>query len=158
GLGDALTSLLACAPFNPHPATGLGNGLNTAKDPLPINTSTLLLDYPEDIRMFGVSFNTTAFGWSVSGEYSYRPNLPAQVLITDAFFAGYQQAFAQRDVTLGSSGLPPAVDSLLQGLGIQIPPTGLILPAAETFIPSFLTKYRGRTIENGNEYQPGEYV
>jgi hypothetical protein len=160
GIGDALTSLAGCiAPqtagvFNPYL---LGNS-NPAGEPLPINSSTLLLDYPEDIRMFGVSFNTTALGWSVSGEYSYRPNLPAQVLISDVFFAGYQQAFAQRDVTLGSSGLPPQVDALLGQLGIDIPATGAILPGAETFIPSFLTQYRGRTIANNDEYQPGEYV
>lgn len=158
GLGDAVTALLGCATaqgvFNPDAL----NNSNPLGEPLPINSSTLLLDYPEDIRMFGVSFNTTAFGWSVSGEYSYRPNLPAQILITDVFFAGYQQAFPQRDVTLGSSALPPALDSALAGLGIVIPPTGAILPGAETFLPSFLTQYRGRTIANGNEYQPGEYV
>lgn len=158
GIGDALTALLGCITaqgvFNP---VALNNS-NPGGEPLPINSSTLLLDYPEDIRMFGVSFNTTAFSWSVSGEYSYRPNLPAQVLISDVFYAGYQQAFAQRDVTLGSSGLPPALDTALAGLGLTIPPTGVILPGAETFIPSFLTGYRGRTLANNNEYTPGEYV
>lgn len=148
GLGDPLTSLLACAPFNPH----AGGNAFPERDPLPINTSTLLLDYPEDIQMFGVSFNTTALGWSVSGEYSYRPNLPAQVLISDVFYAGYQQAFARNDVALG----PEALASL--GITLPVPTVGVVLPGAETFIPSFLTQYRGRTIANNNEYQPGEYV
>jgi hypothetical protein len=148
GLGDPVSALAACAPFNPY----AGGNANPAGDPLPINTSTLLLDYPEDIKMFGVSFNTTAFGWSMSGEYSYRPNLPAQVLISDVFYAGYQQAFAREDVALGPDAL-----SLL-GITLPIPTVGAVLPGAETFIPSFLTKYRGRTIDNDNEYQPGEYV
>ena len=165
GLGDPASSLAACLPFNPYP----GSELTTTQDPLPINSSTLLLDYPEDIRMFGVSFNTTALGWSVSGEYSYRPNLPAQVLISDVFFAGFQQAFAESDVglsqnSLAGAGIPlAALGALGQLLPVNLPllnpgSVGPILPGAETFIPSFLTRYRGRTIANNNEYQPGEYV
>ena len=139
--------LAACLPFNPLAG---GNAFPT-QDPLPINSATLLLDYPEDVRMFGVSFNSTAFGWSVSGEYSYRPNLPAQVLISDVFYAGFQQAFSREDI-----GLP---DTLLGILGVPaVPGVVPILPSAETFIPSFLSKYRGRTLANNNEYQPGEYV
>lgn len=150
GAYNPLLAVAGCGTFNPY----AGGNAFPENDPLPINTSTLLLDYPEDIRMFGVSFNTTAFGWSMSGEYSYRPNLPAQVLISDVFYAGYQQAFASGDVTLSTQ----AVSGLL-GLPIELlPPTGAILPGAETFIPSFLSTYRGRTIANGNEYQPGEYV
>ena len=148
GLGDPLTSLAACVPFNPY----AGNNANPDGDPLPINSATLLLDYPEDIQMYGVSFNTTLFGWSVSGEYAYRPNLPAQVLISDVFYAGFQQAFAESDVALG----PQALNLL--GLTLPIGTVGAILPGAETFIPSVLTEYRGRTIANNNEYQPGEYV
>tara|TARA_R110000787_G_scaffold6770_1_gene23468 strand:- start:4315 stop:6546 length:2232 start_codon:yes stop_codon:yes gene_type:complete len=165
---DPVTSLAACAPFNPHAS---GN-INPAGDPLPINSATLLLDYPEDIQMYGVSVNTTLFGWSVSGEYSYRPNLPAQVLISDVFYAGFQQAFGRNDVQLSqaaalgavvASGLDPSLltADLLTLVG-QLPlaplEAGPILPGAETFIPSFLTKFRGRTIANNNEYQPGEYV
>lgn len=149
GAYNPLLALTGCGLFNPY---ALGNAF-PENDPLPINTSILLLDYPEDIRMFGVSFNSTAFGWSVSGEYSYRPNLPAQVLISDVFYAGYQQAFASGDVTLSTE----AITGLL-GLPELLPPTGIILPSAETFLPSFLAKYRGRTIANGNEYQAGEYV
>ncbi|MGQ0621784.1 MAG: DUF1302 domain-containing protein [Panacagrimonas sp.] len=139
--------LLACLPFNP---LALNNALPN-QDPLPINSAELLFDYPENVRMFGVSFNTTAFGLSVSGEYSYRPNLPAQVLISDVFYAGFQQAFSREDI-----GIP---DTLLGLLDLPaVPGVVPILPGAETFIPSFLTKYRGRTIANNNEYQPGEYV
>ncbi|MDO8290874.1 MAG: DUF1302 family protein [Parvibaculum sp.] len=38
----------------------------------------LYLEYPEDIRTFGVSFNTTVGTWGVQGEASYRPNQPFQ--------------------------------------------------------------------------------
>lgn len=38
-----------------------------------------LLTYPEDIQLFGLSFSTTVKGWAVSGEVSYRPDLPVQI-------------------------------------------------------------------------------
>ncbi|MGD1933120.1 MAG: DUF1302 family protein [Candidatus Phaeomarinobacter sp.] len=42
------------------------------------NLETTLL-YPEDIELWGVSFNTTIGDWGVQGEFSYRPNQPLQV-------------------------------------------------------------------------------
>ncbi len=155
GLGDPVTALASCLPFNPL----AGNNAFPGQDPLPINSAELLLDYPEDIQMYGVSFNTTAFGWSVSGEYSYRPNLPAQVLITDVFFAGLQQAFAAQDIGLSQSALAAlGLDLADLGLGGLPGSVGPVLPGARTFLPDFLSVYRGRTAENGNEYQPGDYV
>ena len=34
--------------------------------------------YPEDIELFGFSFNTTIGGWGVQGEIAYRPEAPFQ--------------------------------------------------------------------------------
>ncbi|MEH6502023.1 MAG: DUF1302 domain-containing protein [Pseudoalteromonas distincta] len=36
-------------------------------------------EYPEDIRLYGVSFQTDVGGASVAGEISYRPNMPLQI-------------------------------------------------------------------------------
>ena len=36
-------------------------------------------EFPEDIRLYGVSFGTDIGGVSVAGELSYRPNMPLQV-------------------------------------------------------------------------------
>jgi len=36
-------------------------------------------EYPEDIRLYGVSFQTMMGGTSLSGEFSYRPNMPLQI-------------------------------------------------------------------------------
>ncbi|WP_321347842.1 DUF1302 domain-containing protein [Halopseudomonas oceani] len=36
-------------------------------------------EYPEDIRLYGVSFQTSVAGASVGGEISYRPNMPLQI-------------------------------------------------------------------------------
>ena len=41
------------------------------------------LEYPEDVRLYGVSFQTNIAGMPVSGEFSYRPNLPLQIAGTD---------------------------------------------------------------------------
>ncbi|MFJ7142761.1 DUF1302 domain-containing protein [Pseudomonas protegens] len=40
-------------------------------------------EYPEDIRMYGVSFNTDLGNASVFGELAYRPNLPISAVTTD---------------------------------------------------------------------------
>jgi len=37
------------------------------------------LQYPEDIRMYGFSFNTTIGTWGLQGELAYRDNMPLQV-------------------------------------------------------------------------------
>ncbi|MCO5786277.1 DUF1302 domain-containing protein [Pseudomonas sp. G11-1] len=36
-------------------------------------------EYPEDIRLYGISFGTDIGGMSVAGEISYRPNMPLQI-------------------------------------------------------------------------------
>ena len=36
-------------------------------------------EYPEDIRLYGMSFQTSVAGASVGGEISYRPNMPLQI-------------------------------------------------------------------------------
>ena len=41
-------------------------------------------DYPEDIKLYGLSFNTPGpLGVALQGEYSYRPNMPLQIAATD---------------------------------------------------------------------------
>lgn len=39
----------------------------------------LYFEYPEDIRMYGFSFNTTLGTWGVQGDLTYRPNQPVQL-------------------------------------------------------------------------------
>jgi len=47
------------------------------------------IEYPEDIRMYGVSFNTTLNQWGVAlqGELSYRDNQPLQIDDVELLFA-----------------------------------------------------------------------
>ncbi|MCE5991497.1 MULTISPECIES: DUF1302 domain-containing protein [unclassified Pseudomonas] len=51
--------------------------------------SEYFVEYPEDIRLYGLSFSTTLpTGTAWSGELSYRPNAPVQLNTTDILFAG----------------------------------------------------------------------
>ena len=64
---------LASAGTNPALAQALllGNG-------------EYFLEYPEDLRLYGLSFSTTLpTGTAWSGELSYRPNMPIQMNTTD---------------------------------------------------------------------------
>ncbi|HEY0287561.1 MAG TPA: DUF1302 domain-containing protein [Pseudomonas sp.] len=51
--------------------------------------SSYYVEYPEDIRLFGLSFSTTlSTGTAWSGEVSYRPNAPVQLNTTDILYSG----------------------------------------------------------------------
>ncbi|MFY1019872.1 DUF1302 domain-containing protein [Ectopseudomonas khazarica] len=67
-------SVAARASLAPLLAAGAGN---------------YFLEYPEDIRLYGISFATTLpTGTAWSGELSYRPNAPVQLNSTDILYAG----------------------------------------------------------------------
>lgn len=52
-------------------------------------TARYFLEYPEDIRLYGVSFNTgVGGGIALQGEYSYRPNQPLQLPTAEILLAG----------------------------------------------------------------------
>ncbi|MET1076787.1 MAG: DUF1302 domain-containing protein [Pseudomonas sp.] len=52
------------------------------------------IEYPEDIRLYGLSFQTNIEGTAVSGEVSYRPNMPLQINSTDLSFGALGLAFS----------------------------------------------------------------
>lgn len=123
-----VAALVACGGFN-----GAINPVG--REPLPVDTLRPLLDYPEDIQMYGVSFNTNVGDWAVAGEYAYRPNLPLQVHLTDVIFAGLSPAFPREDIPV------PANVGLI---GLDAPFT---IPGQRHAVPDFLSAYRGTTIQ-----------
>lgn len=119
--------------------------LRLIEEPLPVDTVRLFAEYPEDIHLFGVSFNTTIGGWAFSGEYAYRPNMPLQIQTTDLTFAALQPAFPRNNINVGvPAGLP------LPDLG-PIPAT--VLPGRRVAVPDYV-----ETLFRGNEVQPGQYI
>ncbi|MBI2383313.1 MAG: DUF1302 domain-containing protein [Gammaproteobacteria bacterium] len=55
----------------------------------PLDTARIQLEYPENIKMLGVSFNTTLGDFSLQGEIAYRPDAPLQVDSEDLAFAAF---------------------------------------------------------------------
>ncbi|MCW1936610.1 DUF1302 domain-containing protein [Pseudomonas sp. MDMC_285] len=89
GLGSLLgvsassyDDLVSQAATNPNAATVLGlvNGAAAVDVANQVNARR---EYAEDIRMYGMSFNTTVGVASVFGELSYRPNLPIGIATTN---------------------------------------------------------------------------
>ncbi len=67
-------------------------GLYDVEDPVTGELSgKYFLEYPEDIRLHGVSFSTNVGSTAVSGELSYRPNMPMQLNTTDLTVASVAQ-------------------------------------------------------------------
>lgn len=68
--------------LTPAQATALSalNATNAACAAAAGRAGTYFVEYPEDIKMFGLSFNTSLpNGIALQGEYSYRPNQPMQL-------------------------------------------------------------------------------
>lgn len=108
-VGNALAGLASASPKIP-----------LDKEALPLDTARLFIEYPENIKMYGISFNTTVGSVAVAGEYVYRPNLPVQIHSTDLVFALLQPAFPENDLNLGIA----------------------TLPGRRSAVPDFMTQYR----------------
>jgi len=79
GVTAAETVVPGCTVFN-VPA-GVPGGCN-------VQAGTYFVEYPEDIKLWGLSFNTTGpAGIALQGEYSYRPNQPMQLPSADLLLA-----------------------------------------------------------------------
>lgn len=88
-----------------------GNGVNNAR---------YFAEFPEDIRIFGLSFSSNIAGTSVFGEYSFRPNQPVQLATGDLIpaFAGNPGVIGGvigGDLTLGQDAINAAPGSTYDG-------------------------------------------
>ncbi len=132
-----------------------------------LDTVQAQLEYPEDIDLYGISFNTAFGDISLQGEIAYRPNQPLQVDDTDLAFAALQNIFPRGNGTgaQGDSydfGLVGDLGTIIPGLG-SIPGVGALLdtgtlaqlPGARYGIPDFVSAYRGL---NPLGYAEGQYI
>ena len=104
----------------------------TGEEPLPVDTVRVVLDYPEDIQNFGISFSTNLGTVAWTGEVVYRPSQPLQVDPTDVGFAALQPTFPTNSINFGV----------------------VTIPGDRVAIPDYVeTIYRG----NGN-VQPGSFI
>ncbi|MBH8611649.1 DUF1302 domain-containing protein [Pseudomonas mohnii] len=107
------------APASAYSAAGLVGSLTRAGVPLAVarnlaptllplqvaGNSSYYVEYPEDIRLYGLSFSTTLpTGTAWSGEISYRPNAPVQLNTTDILYSGLTPLNPSVSVLQGTPG------------------------------------------------------
>lgn len=101
-------------------------------------SSRYYLTYPEDIRLYGISFaTTTPYGTALSGEISHRPNMPLSLNGTDVSTAagvgGLYNLLRLRGLSIFDSGWADASQgSLVQGYK-RMPFTQAQVSAVHTF-------------------------
>ena len=66
-----------------------------------------LIEYPEDIKLYGFSFNTTLDGTSVAGELAFRQDEPLQIDDVEILYAGMPEQLA-------NAGIRPDLDGISQ--------------------------------------------
>lgn len=159
------SELLQACPDLPVAAAGAGRDPRTAADDaVPLDGVRFQLEYPEDIDLYGISFNTTLGDWSIQGELAYRPDMPLQVDFEDQTFLALGPTLSRcHDPAIGctgtSTGLGPAVDGSQVAYGssdfVPYPDSG-VAPYPDTFdlgighavgsaraFPSFVGAWRG---------------
>lgn len=161
----AFLPLLTGMGTDPDGPYSEANGLDTQK---------IFFEYPENIDMFGLSFNTPLGTWAMQGEVSYRPDLPLQVSIIDVAFAASGPLLAAcHDPTVGCAGTSGgrgfsedggrtsygSSDAMNAGADIDYADTINLLvghlPGSARAYPSFLTAYRGGVV---GDTTPNSYV
>lgn len=103
-----------------------------------VSTARYYLEYPEDIHLYGLSFATNIGATAVSGEISYRPNMPMSLNSTDVSTAATLGSAATS--SLVNAGLPvfstgwasSAYGSVIEGYK-RMPYTQAQLTAVRTF-------------------------
>lgn len=86
--------------------------------------SQVKLAYPEDIKMYAMSFNTTLGETAIAGEISYRQDEPLQIDDVELLFAAMPQQLA-------NAGLKPELNNISQ---LDDPATG------QPFAPGVIAK------------------
>jgi hypothetical protein len=137
---STFAALDSCLPDNGNPATLaadcqlMGVGVPAGEEVIPVDTMRLMVEYPEDIKLYGVSFNTTVGDFALSGEYAFRENLPIQIDTVDLTYTSLQPAFPATDI-------------------------GTLVPGRRSAFPAFLTSYRGFACTSDADcIQPGQYI
>ena len=97
-----------------------GGPLNAAQN----GTATYFAEYPEDIKLYGVSFNSAGpYGIALQGEYAYRPSQPVQL--------------STAELILATLGLPNTITGFTQIPGLPAGATGAALTPPNTYLQGY---------------------
>jgi len=92
----------------PQSAYNIAPGFGSLAPVWIAGNSKYFVEYPEDIRLYGLSFSTTLpTGTAWSGEISYRPNAPVQLNSTDILYSAVRPlkgAYANASLLEGVPG------------------------------------------------------
>jgi hypothetical protein len=170
---NALELIVNCPDLPFLNGTSAAAARASTSNAVPIDTVQFVLEYPEDLQMYGFSFNTTLGDFSLQGEIAYRPNSPLQVDTQDLTFHAlgpmlsrcHNQAVACQGTTTGistvtgtnfgdsdftpypGSGVTAYNDTFDLGIGAGV-------GSARAF-PSFVGAYRGVA---AGETPPESYI
>ncbi len=73
---------------NYHSRLPLFSGISRSSPAAPADDAAYFVEYPEDIVLAGLSFNTTVGDLALQGEYSYKAGQPLQIDDVELLFAG----------------------------------------------------------------------
>ncbi|HUP92249.1 MAG TPA: DUF1302 family protein [Solimonas sp.] len=156
-----------------------GNEALPYSSALALDSVQIQFEYPEDLQMYGFSFNTTVGDYSLQGELAYRPDMPLQVSLPDLAFAALGPTLSRcHDRSLGcagssagsgfqedgthssQNGIYYGSSDFVDGSGANpYPDTINILlghmPGSARAFPSFVIPYRGGTV---GENPPNSYI
>ncbi|MFS2122693.1 DUF1302 domain-containing protein [Pseudomonas sp. Pseusp97] len=82
-LNDTEFAAYAMNYHSRSPILSLKTATNLANQLTAIRSARYYIDYPEDIRLYGLSLATNVEGYSLAGELSFRPNMPLQINTAD---------------------------------------------------------------------------
>jgi hypothetical protein len=168
------TFALAC-PDIPQVQGLTGNVADSTSSAAALSSAKFLLEYPENIHLFGVSFNTTAGDYSLQGEVAYRPNLPLQVDLHDLAFAAFGPTLTRcHEASLGCEGTAVGVGDVVNGVpqtygssdftnadgsrGAYNDTFSLVvghLPGSARAFPNYIIPFRGGVV---GENPPNSYI
>lgn len=155
--------------------TQMNDPANATDSAIPFDTVQVQLEYPRNIQLYGLSFNTTAGDLSLQGEIAYRPKDPLQVAVVDVIFTGFAPTLGKCHLrssncvgTTGGLGLGEGGSQRLYGSSDFLNPDGSPGDYTDTFdlvigsaagsgrsFPSYLEHYRQGTV---GEYAPNSYI
>ena len=133
GGGTAAAAAAATKGVNCAIAGGAAFATACATD-LYAKTASYSLEYPEDIQLYGASFNTQlgATGIALQGEYSFHHDMPLQVEDIELLFAALSPITGPNGNQIGSFGLNTKVPGFITRDVSQIQFT-----ASKVFGPTF---------------------
>lgn len=173
---DLVSTILDCPNI---PLLSVLDPRGATSSALQLETARIAFEYPEDIHLFGLSFNTTIGEYSLQGEVAYRPNKPMQVDVYDLAFA----ALGMQGAACGLHGVQCEGTSVLGSIGaagIGNGPNGTALygssdavdangnvymrdtynlgighaTSSARYFPNFIIPYRGGTVGENTPCYP----